>query len=134
MVRPLDFVRDQLRMNPEATFEDVRARAHLEDVKVHQTTYGRARSLLGLVPPRPRRQREKPTEQPTPEILRGPTPSMVSDLPPDLAAMVTQLRQMIVEKDRYRILMETVLRLFEDALNPERESPRPKPKIAKAAS
>lgn len=133
MVRPLDFVRNQLRMNPEATFEEVRARAQLEDIKVHQTTYGRARSQLGLSAPKvPRRQQrdrqehqqehhqEQETEGPKPRT--GPRvtalgPSMAPDLPADLASMVDGLRQAIVEKDRYRVLMETVLHLFEDALN-----------------
>jgi len=105
-------------MNPEATFEDVRARAHLEDVKVHQTTYGRARSQLGLVPPKPQR-REQEDEQPAPEAqtrLPALGPSMAPDLPAGLASMVDSLRQSIVEKDRYRILMETVLHLFQEAL------------------
>jgi hypothetical protein len=92
-------------MNPEATFEEVRARAHLEDVKVHQTTYGRARSQLGLVPPKTQRRR-----------LPSLGPSMAGDLPADLASMVDGLRQAIVEKDRYRVLMETVLHLFQEAL------------------
>ena len=127
MVRPLDFVRNQLRMNPEATYEQVRARAHLEDVKVHQTTYGRARSQLGLSAPKPRRRRydsedEAEATPPEPATLTvgpgGVGPSMGVDLPPDLALMVDRLRKTIVEKARYRILMETVLRLFEDALTP----------------
>ena len=105
-------------MNPEATFEDVRARAHLEDVKVHQTTYGRARSQLGLVPPKPQR-REPVAEEPMPQAetrLPALGPSMAPDLPANLASMVDGLRRTIVEKDRYRILMETVLHLFQDAL------------------
>ncbi len=126
MVRPLDFVTKQLRMNPEATFEDVRARAHLEDIKVHQTTYGRARSQLGLVPPKPRRRWQE-TEQPVPQAktrLPALGPSMAPDLPADLASMVDSLRQSIVEKDRYRVLMETVLHLFQEALaEPETVGP-----------
>ncbi|MHC4813539.1 MAG: hypothetical protein ACYTGW_22835 [Planctomycetota bacterium] len=118
MVRPLDFVRNQLRMNPEATFEEVRARAHLEDVKVHQTTYGRARSQLGLVPPKTQRRREPEEPEAAPATPRLPSlgPSMAGDLPADLASMVDGLRQAIVEKDRYRVLMETVLHLFQEAL------------------
>jgi len=117
MVRPLDFVRNQLRMNPEATFEDVRARARLEDIKVHQTTYGRARSQLGLAPPKgQRRDREQESEERTPPRLPGLGPSMAPDLPAELASMVDGLRQAIVEKDRYRVLMEAVLHLFRDAL------------------
>jgi hypothetical protein len=41
---------------------------------------------------------------------------MAGDLPADLASMVDGLRQAIVEKDRYRVLMETVLHLFQEAL------------------
>lgn len=105
-------------MNPEATFEDVRARAHLEDVKVHQTTYGRARSQLGLAPPRAqRREREREQREPqAEERLPALGPATASDLPAGLAPMVHGLRQAIVEKYRYRILMETVLHLFQDAL------------------
>ncbi len=120
MVRPLDFVRNQLRMNPEATFEDVRARANLEDIKVHQTTYGRARSQLGLVAPRAQRRRERQEEQTAEVRVPSLGPSMAADLPADLATMVDGLRQTIVEKDRYRVLMQTVLHLFEEALDPER--------------
>ena len=118
MVRPLDFVTNQLRMNPEATFEDVRARAHLEDIKVHQTTYGRARSQLGLVPPKAHRRQQEPTQPALQAETRLPAlgPSMAADLPADLASMVDGLRQQIVEKDRYHVLMQTVLHLFQEAL------------------
>ena len=107
-------------MNPEATFEDVRARGSLEDIKVHQTTYGRARSQLGLVPPRAPRRQEREEEPPA---VRAPSPaaSMTADLPADVATMVDGLRQAIVEKDRYRVLMETVLHVFEEALDSERD-------------
>lgn len=119
MVRPLDFVTKQLRMNPEATFEDVRARAQLEDIKVHQTTYGRARSQLGLAAPKTQR-RQQEIEEPmlrTEQRLHALGPSMAPDLPADMASMVDGLRRAIVEKERYRVLMETVLHLFEDALD-----------------
>lgn len=119
MVRPLDFVRNQLRMNPEATFEDVRARANLEDIKVHQTTYGRARSQLGLAPPKIHRKEHESEEEPVAQAsprLPALGPSMAPDLPADLASLVDGLRQAIMEKDRYRVLMETVLHLFEDTL------------------
>lgn len=122
MVRPLDFVRNQLRMNPEATFEEVRARANLEDVKVHQTTYGRARSQLGLAPRRNQRREQDVEEGPAPQMTpRRPA----SGLPADLASLVDGLRHAIVQKDRYRVLMETVLRLFEDALNHQEQQPEP---------
>jgi hypothetical protein len=123
MVRPLDFVRNQLRMNPEATFEEVRARANLEDIKVHQTTYGRARSQLGLSPPKIHRREQDVEEETPPQApprLRALGPSMAPDLPADLASLVDGLRQAIMEKDRYRVLMETVLHLFEDTLKEER--------------
>ncbi len=108
-------------MNPEATFEDVRARGSLEDIKVHQTTYGRARSQLGLVPPRAQRRQKREEEPPAEVRAPSPTPSMTADLPAHVATMVDGLRQAIVEKERYRILMETVLHVFEDALDSERD-------------
>ncbi len=121
-------------MNPEATFEEVRARAHLEDVQVHQTTYGRARSQLGLVPPKIQRRREPQEQEVVPAATRLPSlgPSMAADLPADLAAMVDGLRQAIVEKDRYRVLMETILHLFQEALVRQEAQGR-KPETAPAA-
>ena len=45
-------------------------------------------------------------------------------LTPDLATMVDRLRNAIVEKDRYRVVMETMLRLFQEALEPKNETER----------
>ena len=115
-------------MNPEASFDEIHARGRLENLKIHRTVYGRARSNLGLAVPK-RRATAKTAENG--EVAQTPQTNGVPaglpeaglanlpngmDLPADFTTMVQTLRETLLERDRYAVLMETLQRLCEEAL------------------
>lgn len=54
---------DRLRMNPEATYQDIKDAATLAGIQVPPIVFGRARSLLGLAPMKPPRPKKKFVEE-----------------------------------------------------------------------
>ena len=58
------FAVEALRSNPDASFEQLKARAHLENVSLHPIVYGLAKKHLGLAQPKPKRR--KPELEPAP--------------------------------------------------------------------
>ncbi len=50
---PIEFAKERLSANPEASFADIKAQAKLEGLTVYPVVYGRAKALLKLVPTAP---------------------------------------------------------------------------------
>ena len=63
------FCIEQLRLNPDLTLPDLRARAYLEGIAVHPAAFHRAKTSLGLAPTRLRR----PRRQHAPDTATAPT-------------------------------------------------------------
>src|SRR5262249_30742139 len=69
------FALEQLRMNPEISFADLRDRGRLQGVEIHPLTYYRSKETLGLVPKRQRgRRRRDASDEHAPEPMGSPRP------------------------------------------------------------
>ncbi len=103
------FCVEQLRLNPDLTLPDLRARAQLEAVIVHSVTFHHARAALGLEPRRLRRARQRPSDAPPVATEAAVQPDDALDLD-DLAGAVAAVRD---ERDRLRaalVQMRDVIR------------------------
>lgn len=77
---------ERLRMNPEATYQDIKDAAVLAGIQVPPIVFGRARSLLGLAPMKPPRVKrreieEAPIRYTPPVAAPTPFPPGVADAP-----------------------------------------------------
>lgn len=79
----MEFVLGELRMNPDLTFADLKSRAALNRIQVYPVTYGRAKTMLGLIPMKPRAAREpkEPKPQAAAETATTPESASPSDRP-----------------------------------------------------
>ncbi|MEM7204932.1 MAG: hypothetical protein AAF628_32050 [Planctomycetota bacterium] len=97
----LEFAVDLLRHNPDATLDEVRERGRLENRRVHENTYVKARVELGLQKALPIAVR-RPEPEPM-ALARGrPRRQTADDTGPDLAAFVASMEAVIEERDRLR--------------------------------
>lgn len=112
---PFEFAVEALRMSPEATFQDLKARASLAGLKLQPIVYGRAKAWLGLVPTKPRKPR-------APRSLRQV--ESAAQLPPVQAAgglhsieqLAVAVRALEQERQHLRSLLQQVLDCVDEAL------------------
>jgi hypothetical protein len=115
-----EFALEQLRINPDLTFADLRLRGTLAGLSLHYATYARARKLLALPPlgrPRGRRlKKDSAAEQPPALITSAPDEANLRARAPRtadenrLGPAMDELRQIYGERDRFR---EVLLRMRE---------------------
>lgn len=141
-ITPIEFVKEKLKENPEASYKEIKARAKLAGLTVYPVVYGRAKALLGLVPTAPygskskaRRQakearereakaRQAPVQQPEGDDngrsagRRGRAVKVpdASDPLSSLETLVADLKATVTERDRYRQVLEKVVRLLQAEL------------------
>jgi hypothetical protein len=142
---PIEFVKEKLKENPEASYKEIKARAKLAGLTVYPVVYGRAKALLGLVPTAPygskskaRRQAKEAKEAKAAKAKEGvlqetlePTKesedngqrrsrakgSDGSDPLSSLETLVADLKSTVAERDRYRNVLEKVVRLLQAELS-----------------
>ncbi len=110
------FVIEQLRLRPDATLEDLRARAAIEGRRVQAETYRRARIELGLDPPSsslPAPPPVVPAAAPVATMRqRERAPEPAGDLDPLTAAV----RALVQDRDRCRAALERMRDVVRAAL------------------
>ncbi len=107
------FCIEQLRLNPDLTLPDLRARAQLEGVIVHSVTFHHARAALGLEPRRLRRARQqRPSDAPPVATDAAVQPADALDLD-DVAGAVAPVRD---ERDPLREALEQMRDVIRAAL------------------
>ena len=131
-ITPIEFVKAKLRQNPEVAYAEIRAQAKLEGLTVYPVVYGRAKALLGLVPTAPygsksRARRKAKEAKELQEALRKTTDledngrtrtrrsrsrSELSDPLSSLENLVSDLKATVAERDRYRVVLEKVIKLL----------------------
>lgn len=137
---PIEFVKEKLKENPEASYKEIKARAKLAGLTVYPVVYGRAKALLGLVPTAPygskskaRREakeakeakaaKAKETLEQAKELedngrrrssAKAPD---ASDPLSSLETLVADLKSTVAERDRYRDVLEKVVRLLQAELS-----------------
>ena len=141
-VTPIEFVKEKLKQNPEATYKDIKAQAKLEGLTVYPVVYGRAKALLGLVPTAPygskskaRKQAKEAKEAKALQAALRRTEDRedngrsaarrsrpvrgheASDPLSSLETLVSDLKATVTERDRYRQVLEKVVRLLQAELD-----------------
>ena len=59
----IEFVKEKLGLNPEASYAEIKAQARFEGIPIFPVVYGRAKALLGLVPTAPYGSKSKARKQ-----------------------------------------------------------------------
>lgn len=67
-----DFAVEVLRMTPDISFQELRARASMEGFNLMPIVYGRAKALLGLVPTKPRKSKRQKEQEAAAAVLADP--------------------------------------------------------------
>ena len=140
-VTPIEFVKEKLKENPEATYKEIKARAQLAGLTVYPVVYGRAKALLGLVPTAPygskskarklakeakeakalqaALERAEDLEDNGRSAARRSRPGkarQASDPLSSLEALVADLKATVTERERYRKVLEKVVRMLQAEL------------------
>ncbi len=119
----MEFVTDYLKNNRGATFAEVRDAAARRRMKVYPIVYGRAQALLGIVKLSPRGEGKaarakaarpgRPVGRP-----RGPgRPPRSSGALGSLDSIISAVKQSQEEQTRYRVVLEKIQDLLQDALD-----------------
>ena len=66
---------ERLRMNPDASYQDIKDAAALAGIQVPPIVFGRARSLLGLAPMKPPRVKRRDVEEAPIRYTPPPAPA-----------------------------------------------------------
>ncbi len=104
----MDFVRAYLKEHSEASFQEVRSEAEREGYKLYPIVYGRAKSLEGLVPMKPRRRPPKSSDQ-----SAKPQGTLLS-----LEDIVNSIRETELQRNRYSEALVRIQQLIGEALEP----------------
>ena len=105
------FVRELLRRNPSASYQEVCTEAKREGIKIYSIVYGRAKALEGLVPVRPRRRRAA-----EPRAQAGSRrPGRVNHTLESLAESIQCIER---DKTRYLRALRQVQRVVRSTLEP----------------
>ena len=133
----IEFAKEKLNLNPEASYAEVKAQARFEGIPIFPVVYGRAKALLGLVPTAPygskskaRKQAAEDKAERAREVAAAPAPTngsgtrverakaaLPSDSVTGFEAMINDLRNAVQERDRYRATLEKITALIDAELN-----------------
>ena len=111
----MELVLEQLRENPDLEYKDLQETASQRGFVIYPIMYGRAKALLGLVPTAPRGSRKKPRGKG--KTLRGDRARAASGSPIEsLEAMLGELKDVALERDRLRRALEQIADILDDVL------------------
>ena len=102
-----------LRMTPELSYQDLKARAAMAGLKLPPIVYGRAKALLGLVPTKPRKSK-KAREAESNRFKENQDQSFESLR--SVEHLVEVARSLHADRERLRQAMREVLNCVEEAL------------------
>ena len=110
------FAVQTLRMAPDISYQDLKARSQLAGFKLPPIVYGRAKALLGLVPVKPRKSKV-PTN--LHQVGSGPNgPGDMLDGLRSVEQLVAAARQLDCERLRLLEVLHSVQKCVADALEP----------------
>lgn len=122
-----DFATEQLRINPDLTFQDLKQRGAMAGLRVMPIVFGRAKALLGLVPIKPRQPRAKKVVE-APISLRQvesaaalPRPRVPASMPTidgigSLEQLITALRDLEAERQRLQDALAAIQACVDEAM------------------
>ena len=114
------FITDFLRENPQAEYKDIAKAADEQGFKIYPIMYGRAKSLLGLIPEgggRTRRAKRAAEEQAQGRKLKQGRGARHSEMAlNELSGFVEKFRDLEEERNRYRAALINVEKILRNAL------------------
>lgn len=118
---PMAFITEYLKRKPAASYGEISKEAEAAGHKIYPIMYGRAKSLLGLIPAgggsRSRRRRSKKAEAGSSRKLRqGRSPKLSETAVTELSGWVERFRDMEEERNRYRAALLSVEKILKEAL------------------
>ncbi len=113
----MNFITDFLKRSPEAAYGEINRGAEAAGHKIYPIMYGRAKSLLGLIPEGSSRSRRRKARESQARRLRQGRSGRLSDTAvSELSGFVEKFRDMEDERNRYRAALISVEKLLRDAL------------------
>ncbi len=114
----MNFITDFLKKNPEAAYGEINKGAEEAGYKIYPIMYGRAKSLLGLIPEGgSRAHRRKAARRGEGRKLRQGRAGRMSDTAVnELSGFVEKFRDMEDERNRYRAALISVEKILRGAL------------------
>lgn len=120
---PMDFITSYLKKQPEAAYADVNKAAQAANFKIYPIMYGRAKSLLGLLPEggsRARRARRKASggeESRSRTLRQGRGPRVTDQAVNQISGFVERYRELEEERNRYRAALISVEKILRQTLD-----------------
>jgi hypothetical protein len=126
----LDYAMQELRLRPEASFQELKAHCVAQGWNLPPILYGRAKALLGLVPMKPRTSKKQKAAAAASAIAAVSPPMRLRQVESVAAAAFTQklddirsldqlvaaVRDIDAERRRLRELLERIVEMIDEAL------------------
>ncbi len=120
----LDFTRQYLRKQPEASFAEIRDAGAEQDLKIYPIVFGRAKALEGLVKVAPYGSKKRAREaeearraEARNQEARQPVGAAAAPSPLDnIDAMIQGVRNNQQDRERYRAALIRISEILDDVL------------------
>jgi len=117
----MNFITEYLKKDPNASYGEISKAAEEAGHKIYPIMYGRAKSLLGLIPEGGGRTRRRKAARATQarRLRQGRGGKLSDTAVTELSGFVDKFRDMEEERNRYRAALLTVEKILRDALEEE---------------
>ena len=127
-----EFATDQLRINPDLSFQDLKHRASMANLRLMPIVYGRAKALLGLVEVKPRKPRASQIPAAPLSLVQVDSAASMPRIAPAMASapsldglgsleqLIQALRELENERQRLRAALAAIQACVDEAMeNPQ---------------
>ena len=123
-----EFAIDQLRINPDLSFQDLKHRASMANLRLMPIVYGRAKALLGLVEVKPRKPRARPMSDAPMSLVQVDSAALMPRVAPAMAStpsldglgsleqLIQALRELENERQRLRAALAAIQACVDEAM------------------
>jgi hypothetical protein len=123
-----EFAIDQLRINPDLSFQDLKQRASMANLRLMPIVYGRAKALLGLVEVKPRKPRARPMSDAPMSLVQVDSAAAMPRIAPAMASapsldglgsleqLIQALRELENERQRLRAALAAIQACVDEAM------------------
>lgn len=110
----MEFLVAALKKDPKVSYADVKTAAAKKGLTLYPIMYGRAQALLGLVKVSPRGSKKKRGPGRPPKLgRRGPGRPRKSTAMDSLEAMITDMKEVARDRDRYQRALEQIAKIIQ---------------------
>ncbi len=123
-----EFATEQLRINPDLSFQDLKHRASMANLRLMPIVYGRAKALLGLVEVKPRKPRARPMSDAPLSLVQVDSAAAMPRVAPAMASapsldglgsleqLIQALRELENERQRLRAALAAIQACVDEAM------------------